>query len=71
MAAFRILISSVAARSMRRERNGEDWRRLMPRVREVAAVLVYDGKLVCIQRGLPSHPLSTRGAIRLARGRTF
>jgi hypothetical protein len=53
---------SEAARGL-----SKDWRPLMPRVREVAAVLVDDGRLVCTQRGLPAHPLTTRGAIRLAR----
>ena len=53
---------SEAARSL-----DKDWRPLMPSVREVAASLVDDGKLVCTQRGLPAHPLTTRGAIRLAR----
>lgn len=48
----------------------KDWRPLMPRVREVAASLVDDGKLACTQRGLPAHPLTTRGAIRLAEART-
>lgn len=47
----------------------EDWRPLMPRVREVATDLVEDGKLVCTQRGLPAHPLTTCGAIRLAKSR--
>ena len=43
-----------------------DWRPLMSRVREVAAELMEEGKLVCMQRGEPAHPLATRGAIRLA-----
>ena len=53
---------SEAARGL-----SKDWRSLMPRVREVAADLVDDGELVCTQRGEPAHPLTTRGAIRLAR----
>lgn len=53
---------SEAARSL-----SKDWRPLMPSVREVAAGLVHDGKLVCTQCGEPAHPLTTRGAIRLAR----
>lgn len=53
---------SEAARGL-----SKDWRPLMARVREVAAGLVDDGKLVCTQRGLPAHPLKTRGAIRLSR----
>jgi Protein of unknown function (DUF3253) len=56
---------SEAARGL-----SKDWRPLMPRVREVAAELVGDGQLICTQRGPPAHPLTTRGAIRLARGFT-
>jgi hypothetical protein len=52
---------SEAARGL-----SKDWRPLMPRVREVAALLVMDGKLICTQRGMPAHPQTTRGAIRLA-----
>ena len=44
-----------------------DWRPLMPRVREMAAELMEEGKLICTQRGEPAHPRTTRGAIRLAR----
>lgn len=48
-------------------RLSKDWRPLMQPVREAAAVLVDEGKLVCTQRGEPAHPLKTKGAIRLAR----
>lgn len=47
-------------------RAAADWRPLMPRVRAMAAELVAAGQLVCTQRGEPAHPLTTRGAIRLA-----
>lgn len=50
-------------------RLSDDWRPLMPCVREVAAELMEEGKLVCTQRGEPAHPLTTRGAIRLAEAR--
>lgn len=50
-------------------RLGKDWRPLMPGVRKVAAELVEEGKLVCTQRGEPAHPLTTKGAIRLAETR--
>lgn len=43
----------------------DDWRPLMPRVREEAALLVQAGSLLCTQTGAPAHPLTTRGAIRL------
>lgn len=52
---------SEAARAL-----ADDWRPLMQQVREVAAGLVDQHQLVCTQRGLPAHPLTTRGAIRLA-----
>lgn len=45
----------------------DDWRPLMPKVREVAAELIDEGQLVCTQRGKPAHPLQTSGAIRLAK----
>jgi hypothetical protein len=48
-------------------RLSKDWRPLMQPVRQVAAELVDEGKLVCTQRGEPAHPLKTKGAIRLAR----
>ncbi len=43
------------------------WRPLMPQVREVAAALVQEGRLVCTQRGVEVGPLEARGPIRLAR----
>jgi|UniRef100_UPI0037834669 hypothetical protein len=50
-------------------RLSDEWRTLMPRVRELAAELMEEGKLVCTQRGEPAHPLTTHGAIRLAEAR--
>lgn len=50
-------------------RLSKDWRPLMSRVRDVAAELMAEGKLVCTQRGEPAHPLTTKGAIRLAEAR--
>lgn len=50
-------------------RLSDDWRPLMPRVREVAAELMAEGRLVCTQRGEPAHPLQSKGAIRLAEAR--
>lgn len=47
-------------------RLAQDWRPLMPRIREVAAEMLSEGRLICTQRGQPAHPLTTRGAIRLA-----
>lgn len=42
------------------------WRPLMPQIRQVAATLVKDGRLVCTQRGQPADPLAAKGPIRLA-----
>jgi Protein of unknown function (DUF3253) len=53
---------SEAARQLSR-----DWRPLMQPVREVAAVLVDEGLLVCTQKGVSADPLAARGPIRLAR----
>lgn len=53
---------SEAARQLSR-----DWRPLMQPVREMAAVLVDEGLLVCTQKGVPADPLTARGPIRLAR----
>jgi hypothetical protein len=44
----------------------DDWRPLMPRIREVAAWLIADRKLRCTQRGRPCDPLATRGPIRFS-----
>lgn len=44
-----------------------EWRPLMQPVREVAAVLVDEGLLVCTQKGVPADPLAARGPIRLAK----
>ena len=43
-----------------------DWRLLMPMIREVAAVLIAEGRLRCTQRGVVVDPLKTRGPIRLS-----
>lgn len=51
-------------------RLSDDWRPLMPRVRDVAAELMAEGRLVCTQRGVPAHPLTTKGPIRLAEARS-
>jgi hypothetical protein len=45
----------------------EDWRPLMPTVREVGAQMIAEGLLLCTQRGEPADPLTTRGAIRFRR----
>ena len=44
----------------------EEWRPLMPRVREVAARLANSGEVVVTQKGAPVDALTARGAIRIA-----
>ena len=52
---------SEVARAM-----AEDWRGLMPFIREEGARLVARGSLRCTQRGQCCEPLSARGAIRFS-----
>lgn len=49
-------------------RLSEHWRPLMPQIREVAADLVREGRLICTQRGKPTNPRDAKGPIRLACG---
>lgn len=44
----------------------DDWRPLMPAVRQVAGALVDEGQLICTQRGISVDPRAARGPIRLA-----
>ena len=44
----------------------DDWRPLMPSIREGGAHLVAKGQLRCTQRGQSCDPLSARGAIRFS-----
>lgn len=46
---------------------GEGWRRLMPRMRRVGALLAARGRLVVSQRGEPVEALRARGPIRFGR----
>ena len=43
----------------------EDWRPLMPKVRDVAADLLARGEIAVTQRGAPVDPLTATGPIRL------
>ncbi len=47
---------------------GEDWRDLMPLVREVAANLVDEGQVIVQQKGQEVDLATVRGPIRLAPG---
>lgn len=43
----------------------DDWRPLMPAIREAAAKLADQGLLIATQRGTPVDPRTARGPIRL------
>jgi hypothetical protein len=58
--AGRSLCPSEAARAL-----AEDWRPLMPLVRQAAAALAARGAIVVTQRGAPVDALHARGPIRL------
>ena len=47
----------------------DDWRPLMPRVRDQAAGLVKDGVIEVQQKGRPVDIATVRGPIRLALGK--
>lgn len=58
--AGRTFCPSEAARAL-----SEDWRPLMPVVRETASDLQNRGLIAATQRGAPVDPASARGPIRL------
>jgi hypothetical protein len=49
-----------------RELAPDDWRPLMPAIREVAQRLVDSGELRCTQRGAQVSPTNAHGPIRLS-----
>ena len=49
-----------------RELKPEDWRPLMPAIREVAEHLVEERRLRCWQKGAPASATQVRGPIRLS-----
>jgi hypothetical protein len=58
--AGRTVCPSEVARSL-----AEDWRPLMPRVRDIAAVLAEEGRIAVTQKGEPFDARSAAGPIRL------
>jgi hypothetical protein len=58
--AGRTVCPSEVARSL-----AEDWRPLMPRVRDIAAVLAEEGRLAVTQKGAPVYARNAAGPIRL------
>ncbi|WCE06072.1 DUF3253 domain-containing protein [Pseudoxanthomonas sp. JBR18] len=63
------LCPSEVARALNDDEDG--WRALMPQVREVAALMIADGRLQACQRGRPVDIHSAVGPIRLRRGPRF
>lgn len=62
---------SEVARSLASAGSEEEWRALMPSVREEAAGLSRRGWLVATQRGAPVSPTEARGPIRLRASEDF
>ena len=67
--ADRTICPSEVARALA----GDDgaWRALMPRIREVAAGLVAEGRLTVTRRGQPVDATAPGGPIRLGRPEAF
>jgi hypothetical protein len=61
--ASRTLCPSEVARAL-----ADDWRPLMPAVREVAAELAEAGRIVVTQKGRAVDPRTARGPVRLGSG---
>ncbi|GAB2493801.1 DUF3253 domain-containing protein [Luteococcus sediminum] len=51
--------------------HGEQWRELMPRVREAASLLGRDGRVVSTRKGIVVEAQDPGGPIRLGRGPRF
>lgn len=62
--AGKTICPSEAARAI----GGDDWRELMPLVRDVAADLVVQGRVIVQQKGKTVDITTARGPVRLARG---
>ena len=59
--------STVCPSEVARALSPNDWRPLMPRVREAAARLAADGEIVATQRGQVVDAVDAHGPIRLSR----
>ena len=60
--APRTVCPSEVARAL----SPDNWRPLMPRIREVAARLAEDGEIVATQRGVVVDAVDAHGPIRLS-----
>jgi uncharacterized protein DUF3253 len=77
-AAIRALLAhrgpdkTICPSDVARTIGADQWRSVMPLVREVVSALVESGALTVLQRGRPVNPVRARGPIRLAlRGQTL
>ncbi|HIK54161.1 MAG TPA: DUF3253 domain-containing protein [Synechococcales cyanobacterium M55_K2018_004] len=55
---------SICPSEVARELGGEQWRSLMPLVRQVGIELADAGRLVITQQGHPIHPHAIKGPVR-------
>jgi len=55
---------SICPSEVARELGGEQWRNLMPMVREVGTDLVDEGSIIVLQKGKPVDPRCAKGPIR-------
>jgi hypothetical protein len=58
------LDKTICPSEVARDLGGEEWRSLMPIVRQVGAELMDEGAIVVLQRGQLVHPLLAKGPIR-------
>ncbi len=55
---------SICPSEVARDLGGENWRSLMPIIRQIGASLVESGDILATQRGYPVHPLTATGPMR-------
>lgn len=58
------LEKTICPSEVARAMSGDDWRSLMPLVREVGAELLAEGLIDVTQKGAAVHPLTAKGPIR-------
>jgi hypothetical protein len=58
------LEKSICPSEVAREMGGDEWRSLMPLVREIGAELVQEGSIIALQQGNSVDPLHAKGPIR-------
>jgi len=63
--------STICPSDVARVVGGEQWRDVMPRMRELADELAQDGTVVVTQKGEPVEATTARGPVRIGRGDRF